>query len=138
MKSKVFIDTNILIYSIDKFDKIKLKKARKFLKETSSENTVVISTQVIQEFYVAATKKLNANPHIIKEIVKNFEKFEIVQINIEMIKDAIDTSILNQISFWDALIIISAEISKCQILYTEDLNQSQLIRGVKIINPFLT
>lgn len=54
-----------------------------------------------------------------------------------MIKDAIDVSLLNKISFWDALIVISAEIAKCTALITEDLNSGQIIKGVKIINPLL-
>lgn len=138
MKNKFFIDTNILIYSIDKFDKSKQKKARALLKEIAVSDTGVISTQVLQEFYVAATKKLNAAPLIVKEIINGFEKFEVVQITVEIIKDAIDVSLLNKISYWDALIIASAETAKCTALITEDLNAGQIIRGVKIINPFQT
>lgn len=138
MKNKIFIDTNILIYSIDKFDKSKQKKARALLKEIAVSDTGVISTQVLQEFYVAATKKLNAAPLIVKEIIIGFEKFEVVQITIEIIKDAMDISLLNKISYWDALIIASAETAKCTALITEDLNAGQIIRGVKIINPFQT
>lgn len=136
MKNKIFIDTNILIYSIDKFDKSKQKKARALLKEIAVSDTGVISTQVLQEFYVAATKKLNAAPLIVKEIINGFEKFEVVQITLEIIKDAIDVSLLNKISYWDALIIASTETAKCTALITEDLNAGQIIRGVKIINPF--
>lgn len=137
MKNKFFIDTNILIYSVDKFDKTKQKKARALLKEIAANDAGVISTQVLQEFYVAATKKLNAAPLIVKEIINSFEKFEVVQITVEMIKDAIDVSLLNKISFWDALIVVSAEIAKCTALITEDLNSEQIIKGVKIINPLL-
>lgn len=136
MKNKFFIDTNILIYSIDKFDKSKQKKARALLKEIAVSDTGVISTQVLQEFYVAATKKLNAAPLIVKEIINGFEKFEVVQITVEIIKDAMDVSLLNKISYWDALIIASAETAKCTALITEDLIAGQIIRGVKIINPF--
>jgi len=137
MKNKFFIDTNILIYSLDKFDKSKRKKARALLKDITRNDSGVISTQVLQEFYVAATKKLNADPLMIKEIISSFEKFEVVQITVEMIKDSIDASLLNKISFWDALIVISAEIAKCTMLVTEDLSSGQIIKGVKIINPFL-
>jgi predicted nucleic acid-binding protein len=99
-------------------------------------DTGVISTQVLQEFYVAATKKFNANPVLIKEILYSFEKFEVVQITTEMIKEAIDVSLLNKISFWDALIITAAESAKCNAILTEDLNAGQLIKGIKIVNPF--
>lgn len=135
MKSKIFFDTNILIYSIDQYSKVKQKKARVLIKEIAVSNTIVISTQVLQEFYVAATKKLGAEPLTVKEIINSFEKFEIITITLEMIKDAIDISLLNKISFWDALIIITAEAAKCTALFTEDLNSGQVIKGVTIINP---
>ncbi|MFO7447953.1 MAG: PIN domain-containing protein [Ignavibacteriaceae bacterium] len=137
MKNKIFVDTNILVYTIDTFDKDKQKKSRKLLKEIAVENIGVMSTQVIQEFYVTAAKKLSINPLLIKEIINSFEKFEIVQISISMIKEAIDLSMLHKISFWDALIIVSAENAKCHVLLTEDLNSEQMIKGVKIINPFI-
>jgi len=137
MKTKIFVDTNILLYSLDKFDKEKQKLSRLLLREIALEKAVVISTQVLQEFYVAAIKKLNATPSLVKEIIISFEKFEVVQTSTEMIKDAIDTSILNKISFWDSLIVVSAESAGCKILLTEDLNHGQFIRGIKIVNPFL-
>jgi predicted nucleic acid-binding protein len=52
-----------------------------------------------------------------------------------LIKDAIDCSIINRLSFWDALIVVSAESAQCEILWTEDLNHGQIIRGVRIENP---
>ena len=138
MKNKIFIDTNILIYSIDRFDKTKQKNARALLKEIAANGTGVISTQVLQEFFVAATKKLNAAPLIVKEIINSFEKFEVIQVTVEMIKEAIDVSLLNKLSFWEALIVVSAETAKCAALLTEDLNAGQMIKSVKIINPFIT
>jgi predicted nucleic acid-binding protein len=137
MKNKIFFDTNILIYSVDKFNKQKQKKARLLLKEAANENAVVISTQVLQEFYVTAVKKLNANPLVVKEIINSFEKFDIIAVTVEMIKDAVDISLLNKISFWNALIVVSAEAAKCSALLTGNLSSGQIIKGVKVVNPFL-
>jgi predicted nucleic acid-binding protein len=136
--SKVFVDTNILVYSMDKHDLKKMKKSRSMLKKLKKEMQGVISTQVLQEFYVVATKKLKADPITVKDIIRSFENFEIVTITPSIINDAIDCSILNVISFWDALIISAAEYAKCDKLWTEDLNTGQVIRGVKIVNPFNT
>lgn len=136
MRNKVFFDTSIFVYSIDKYSRKKQKKARELIKEVAANNTIVISTQVLQEFYVAATKKLGAEPLAVKEIINSFEKFEVITITLDMIKDAIDISLLNKISFWDALIVITAESAKCSVLFTEDLNSGQVIKGVTIINPF--
>ena len=63
---------------------------------------------------------------------------EVILINPYLIKEAIDATILNQISFWDSLVVVAAENAKCETLYTEDLNAGQIVRGVKIENPFHT
>lgn len=134
--SKIFIDTNILIYSLDNSDETKKNSARNMLKNLIKNHQLVISTQVIQEFYITATKKLNVDVIIAKSIINSFQNFEIVTVNFDFINNAIDCSILNMLSFWDSLIIVSAQFSKCSEIYTEDLNSGQNILGVKIINPF--
>ena len=105
--SKVFIDTNILIYSLDRHDSEKQSIARKLLKNAAREHTGVISTQILQEFYVAATRKLGVDPILAKEMVNKFNNYETVTITTEMIKDAIDCSILQRISFWDSLVLVA-------------------------------
>ena len=95
----------------------------------------VLSTQVLQEFYVAATKKLGADPLAVKDILHSFRRFETVLITPEIIKDAIDCSLINHLSFWDSLIVVAAESARCEKIWTEDLNDGQIIRGVRIENP---
>ncbi len=133
--AKVFIDTNILVYSLDKFDTEKQEKCRKLLRSFTGDLRGVISTQVMQEFYVAATKKLGADALTVKDILHSFERFETIIITPEIIKDAIDCSIINKLSFWDALIVAAAESAGCENLWTEDLNDGQVIRGVRVVNP---
>lgn len=135
--SKIFIDTNIFIYSLDRHAPEKQKQARELLKKAALENSGVISTQVLQEFYVAATRKLGVDPLLVKEMVHAFNNYETVVITLEMIKDAIDCSILQRVSFWDALILIAGEKALCEMIWTEDLNNGQIIRGIKVINPFI-
>ena len=135
--SKVFVDTNILVYSMDKHDLQKMKKSRSILKKLKKDMHGVISTQVLQEFYVVATQKLKADPITVKDIIRSFENFEIITITPAIIENAIDCSILNMISFWDALIVSAAESAKCSQLWTEDLNTGQIIRGVKVVNPLI-
>jgi len=135
MMAKIFIDTNILIYSIDQFDPDKRQRCRALLKTLKNDLRGVISTQVMQEFYVAATNKLGAEPLVVKDILNSFERFETVIIKSDIIKEAIDCSIINRLSFWDALIIAAAESANCEKLWTEDLNDGQVIRGVRIENP---
>ena len=138
MMSKIFIDTNILIYAMDQANPFKQKQARFLLQEIREKmHTGVISTQILQEFYVTATKKLNLDPILIKSILRALENYEVVVINPDLIESAIDCSILNRLSFWDALIVVSAESACCDSILTEDLNHGQIIRGVKVENPFL-
>lgn len=134
--AKVFIDTNILVYSLDKFDTEKQEKCRGLLHAFTGDLLGVISTQVMQEFYVAATSKLGADALAVKDILHSFERFETIIITPEIIKDAIDCSIINKLSFWDALIVAAAESAGCENLWTEDLNDGQVIRGVRVVNPF--
>lgn len=130
--SKIFIDTNILVYSMDQSDLKMKKRCQAALKTIDDTLTGVISTQVMQEFYVVATRKLGVEPLLAKSILHAFENFEVVVVDSMLIKEAIDTSIVNQISFWDALIVVSAESAKCEKIWTEDLQHDRVIRGVQI------
>jgi len=78
---------------------------------------------------VASTSKLGVEALLAKSIMHSFE-------NMEVIREVIDTSILNQISFWDSPVVVAAGSARCDILYTEDLNPGQIILGVRIENPF--
>lgn len=133
--SKVFIDTNILVYAMDAFDTAKQKRCRDLLRSLNSDVRGVISTQVMQEFYVTATKKLGADPLVVKDLLNAFERFDTAIVTPEIVKDAIDCSILNRLSLWDALIVVTAESARCEKIWTEDLNDGQIIRGVRVENP---
>lgn len=136
MSAKYFIDTNILIYALDKHDPDKQEMARELLKLGGKDRVISLSTQVLQEFYVAATRKLGVKPVAAKQMVSDFSIFETVTISVELIHEAIDCSALNNISFWDALIVVAAGSLNCSEIWSEDLNDGQLIRGVLIRNPF--
>jgi predicted nucleic acid-binding protein len=135
--SKIFLDTNVLLYTLDQKDRERQTRARMILRSIAENDNPVISTQILQEFYIASTSKLGVDALLAKSIVHSFEHMEVVQVDPHLIGEAIDVSILNQISFWDALVIAAAESAKCSILYSEDLNHGQIIRGVRIENPFL-
>ncbi|OHE66114.1 MAG: twitching motility protein PilT [Treponema sp. GWC1_61_84] len=134
--SKIFIDTNVFLYLLDNKDETKREKARKILKKIVALHQPVLSTQVIKEFYVAATSKLKADSFIVKNIIHNFRNMEIVNNDLELIEQAIDISAISQISFWDSLIVAAAEKANCEFIFSEDLNSGQTYRGVKVVNPF--
>lgn len=134
--SKIFIDTNILVYTLDSKDPQKQAKARGIMRKVVNMHQPVISTQVLKEFYVVATTKMKADRIIVKNIIHNFSNIEIVQNDLELIEQAIDISVISQLSFWDSLIIAAAEKAKCKYIFSEDLNSGQTFRGVMVVNPF--
>ncbi len=135
--NKVFFDSNILIYFADNRDERKQKIADKLVKTASENENGIISTQSLQEFYSATTRKQLCTSSQAKEYARNFsESFNVHQVDLELIFKAIDISIKNKISFWDSLIVSAAEESGCVIVYSEDLNDGQIINGVRVVNPF--
>lgn len=134
--SKIFVDTNILVYAMDRSNRKRRDRCRTLLKQLENKDAEgVISTQVLQEFYVVSTKKIGLDPLLVKNILVSFENFEVTMIDPELIREAIDCHMVNQISFWDALIVVSAASAKCEKIWTEDLNHGQMIHHVQIENP---
>lgn len=137
MAATTFFDTNILIYSVDRADPAKQETAIALIAEHASNRTGVISTQVLQEFYSAATRKLGIPPAAAKKHLQDFQIFDIVQVSPRIIEQGIDTSTLHNISFWDGIIIAAASTAHATELLSEDLNHGQIIEGIKIRNPFI-
>ena len=138
MSDKQFFDSNILVYLQDSSEPQKLQKARSLFAECSREHSAVISTQCLQEFYNITTNKLKQDKRIIKQVIHNYALYmPVVQITPALIEQAIDISIEAQISFWDSLILSAAVSAGCTVLYSEDLNNGQIIHGVTVRNPFI-
>ncbi len=136
--TKIFIDTNILVYSIDIRYPDKQKIARQLLSDLKSNNQLVVSTQVLQEFFVVATRKLKQQPSYIQNIILSFNNIEVVGSDFDLVTDAISISITEPLSMWDALVIAGAKRANCAVMYSEDLNHGQKYQGVLVQNPFLS
>ena len=134
--SNRFLDTNVLAYACDMDQPVKQKVARALLRQEAGDLSPCISTQVVQEFYVTAIRKLNIAALKAKDIIHSFGNMRMVTIDMTDINRAIDGNILWQVSFWDALIIVAAQKARCEILYTEDLNDGQSFDGLTVCNPF--
>lgn len=135
MNDKIFIDTNVLVYSIDDSEGFKNLAAKSIVNELSNSKGV-ISTQVLQEFYNIITKKMKCPKEKAKELLQSLsECFEVHKNSVLDILRAVDISIKTQFSFWDSLIISAAISSGCRTLYSEDLNDGQNVDGVLIKNP---
>lgn len=134
--AKIFFDTSILVYTVDKKEHLKNKAALELLKRVADDDSPVISTQVLQEFYYASTTKLKIDKIIIKNLVHSYKNMEIVTTDLLLIEQAIDISILFSLAFWDSLIVAAAERAHCAYLISEDLHDGQKIRGIRLVNPF--
>lgn len=134
--ARFFFDTNVLVYAVDGAFPERKALALELIDRHGKRGDAAISTQVLQEFYVAATRRLGVPAATARQHVRDFQVFDLVQITAELIEEGIDQSILTQISFWDALIVVAARTARCGVLFTEDLNDGQVIDGVKVTNPF--
>lgn len=136
-EGKVFFDSNILVYYADESDARKQKIATALIKDAINSGNGVISTQCLQEFYNVVTKKLLCDKEKAKKMVKMFsENISVAKISVPLILSAVDISIKSQFSFWDSLIISAASDTGCATVYSEDLNDQQIIAGARIQNPF--
>ena len=136
LASRVFIDTNVIVYADDADAGDKRTLARRVIAEALDSGTGVISTQVLQEFFVVSTRRLGVAAEHVRDKIDHLHRFDVVQIGSDHIYAAIDIHRLNGTSFWDALILAAARAANCSTLYTEDLNHGQTISGVRIVSPF--
>jgi predicted nucleic acid-binding protein len=135
---RVFFDTNILVYLFDADAAHKKEQARERFEAEAFAGQVLLSTQVLQEFYVAVTRKLSVplEAETAAAVVRNLSALPIMGIDADRILAAIGRSRRLQLSFWDALIIETALAGGADRLLTEDLQHGQIIDGLQIENPF--
>ena len=131
-----FLDTNILLYADDADAGAKTDVARDLVRRCMVNRTGVLSTQVLQEFYVNARKKLKMDGAAVRARVEIYLAFELVTVSPALILAAVDLHRLDSMSFWDALIIRAAEHAGCDTLYSEDLQAGRRFGPVRIVNPF--
>ena len=135
---KFFFDTDVLVYLFDADSPAKRKQARALLQKHAETGDILLSTQVLHEFYVAVTRKL-ARPldaAAATEAVTSFAELPLVQIDSTLVLSAIHRSRNSQLSFWDALIVQAAIEGHASTLYSEDLQHGQAFDGLRAVNPF--
>jgi len=137
MIGKYFLDTNFLVYCFSGDEPLKQQKCLRLLEEAEGKTRFVLSTQVLNEFAAVMLGKFKQDPMDVKSILSDLALFEVVGIDVNLIRDAVDIHTLYKISFWDSLIVSGAKHAHCQIIFTEDLQHNAIIAGVRIRNPFL-
>lgn len=132
-----FVDTNILLYAISSHpdEAAKARRAVAILNEAD----LALSVQVLQEFYVQATRASSPSPIAHEEtvaMIASLMRFPVQELTVSIVQAAFDAKARWQITYWDAAIIESARSQGCDVVLSEDLSHGQDFGGVRVVNPF--
>ena len=132
-----FVDTNILLYAISR-DPAEQDKAQR-ANDVLAERDLALSMQVLQEFYVQATRA--SRPDAIGHqqavlLIESFRRFPVQDITCGIMMAALDACQRFQLSYWDAAIIEASRAMGCTHILSEDLSDGQDYGGVRVANPF--
>jgi predicted nucleic acid-binding protein len=136
--AREFVDTNVLVYAFDASAGEKRAAAEALLAQLWQRGTGCLSVQVLQEFFVTVTSKV-ARPLSSDEAAERVRELATWRVFAPTSDDVLGAIALHSqvnLSFWDAMVVHAAAESGCDVLWTEDLNDGQVIRGVQIRNPF--
>jgi predicted nucleic acid-binding protein len=133
----IFLDTNVLIYACSDGDQDKHAAAGKLLTELTG-NLLYVSVQVLNEFYSVMRRSGALHEDVVGLIEQFASKFVVRPLDLQIVRDSYRLIERYDFSNWDSLVIASALEANCQILYSEDLQDGQLIDNrLRIANPFL-
>lgn len=133
--TKVFLDTNILVYAVDSRDPAKHNKAIDLLNRCMIEGAGVISTQVMQEFASVALNKLRQHVDLVVTEVTLLQSLEVVQLTPALIRRGLELYARHGIHFWDASILAAAELARCTRLWSEDFAVDSTFGLLRVENP---
>lgn len=133
----IFLDTNVLLYSISTAPEERAKRQRAVV--LLDEDGVCLSVQVLQEFYVQATRPTRADrlPHdIAVGLISAWTRFRVQSVNMRVLVGALQITQAHGLSYWDSAIVAAAQALGCNVLYSEDMQDGRQIGGLTIVNPF--
>lgn len=132
-----FLDTSVLLYSISRNPDESLKRERAIA--LLDEDSGALSVQVLQEFYVQATRSSRADaiPHeFAAGLIETWRRFRIQDMTVPVLSSALQIRKAYGLSYWDSAVVAAARALGCDRLYSEDLNHGQMVDGLTIIDPF--
>ncbi len=140
MSVSCFVDTNILVYSRDSSEPDKQRKAQAWLTMLWQQEAGRISAQVMSEYYVTVTQKLNPGLSIkqARLDLRALTVWQPLEISSHLIESAWDIQDQFHYSWWDSLVIAAGLFLDCHYLLSEDMQHQQQIGSLQIINPFIT
>ncbi|MFZ0833103.1 MAG: PIN domain-containing protein [Mycobacterium sp.] len=132
-----FVDTNVLLYAIsrDPGERDKAERANRIL----GDRDLVLSVQVLQEFYVQATRASRPDPLTHEQavgLVESFMRFPVVAVTAEVMLSAFATRRRYGLSYWDAAIVEAGRSLGCDVVLSEDLSDGEDYGGIRVENPF--
>lgn len=135
-----FLDTNILIYSISASEEpLEFTKKSLAADLLQRRNDLVLSTQVLQEFYVQVTRasRPGALSHELAcEFIESWKRFQIVPVTADLVDRGLLIRRETGFQYWDCAVIAAAQIAGCDTLLTEDMQEGRILGGVTLSNPF--
>jgi predicted nucleic acid-binding protein len=134
---RFFVDTNVLLYSVDPADSWKQERAWVWLGALWESGLGSLSSQVLNEFYVNASGKLRVSRPEAREIVKGYSQWVPVDMTFGLIERAWHWTEKAQVTHWDGLIVSAAERAGCRWLLSEDFQTGRRFGAVTVVNPFL-
>ena len=137
MNRLAFFDTNVFVYADDASAPTKQARAIQLITDYQRSGLMVVSIQVLQEYFAAATGKLGVDPETAQQKVQLLTHARVVRFVEGDVIAAIELHRLTRISFWDATIVHAARLAAVELLYSEDLQHGAILGGVRISNPFL-
>jgi predicted nucleic acid-binding protein len=135
--TKIFLDTNILVYAVDDRHPVKHERAIVAVERCIGDGCGVISTQVLQEFASVALGKLHQRVDVVLAELSALESMEIVQLTPLLIRRALDFHTLHQMHFWDAAILAAAEAARCTRLWSEDFTRGSIYGLLRVEDPLV-
>ena len=138
--TRVFFDTNIVVYCFDTLEPRKQTRAKDLLAHALNSELGVVSYQVIQEFCNVASKAKRLQlpqERILAYVNLVLQPMNQIGSSPQLIESALKLRSEHGFSFYDSLIIASATQAKCQVLYSEDMQHMQRVASLQIVNPFL-
>ena len=132
----IFLDTNILVYSVDKKNPSKQVLAREIVIDAINGGDYMISAQVLNEFSNVALLKLQMTVAEVGKFVSMFKQMNVVSLDFKWTERALEIKGRYGIQFFDSLLLAAAEANGCDEIYTEDLSDGQVYCGIKVVNPF--
>ncbi len=135
---KAFVDTNILVYAYDRGAGDRHEKALGLIEQLWLKGNGILSTQVLQEFYVNVRRKAQrpVTPEQARALVSDYLAWNPIVNDGAVVLEAIDLEKRYQLSFWDSLIVAAAQKGGASVIYSEDFNHGQTFDSVKVQNPF--